>query len=409
MCGCAIPTLRDSNYAYLYERGEVLLKPSYWIYHQSAQVSSLYFKINTRQLLYVRSNKEEDFQASATVSINLFKDFKTKISIKQDSSTFVDIDNSQQAKNLIGKIDIDLFEGNSFFAEVTFTDNNRNNHDTKIFKFVKKPPYSVQQSFLVYEQSTLTPTISPIVETGDSLLLESASLTPDQSIYVDLLNINMDIASPPFDMNFQTQQNFLISETLSPEPENGLYPLVINEKANIYFIKNDPDAEIGLALRKFGKNYPEITSAEDMLGPLRYITRNEEYEALSKSQSLKLDIDNFWIRHSGSNERAKFVIREFYQRVTQANEHFLSYKEGWKTDRGMIYLIYGSPNSIHVGSDSETWLYTHDNNIASLSFTFLKQDNPFTSNDFVLQRNITYRSSWLTGVESWRSGRPYKP
>jgi hypothetical protein len=34
-------------------------------------------------------------------------------------------------------------------------------------------------------------------------------------------------------------------------------------------------------------------------------------------------------------------------------------------------------------------------------------DNPFSDNDFKLQRSPGYKSNWYRAVDAWRSGRVY--
>jgi hypothetical protein len=93
--------------------------------------------------------------------------------------------------------------------------------------------------------------------------------------------------------------------------------------------------------------------------------------------------------------------------VQDANYYFTSYLEGWKTDRGMVYLIYGSPNVIYRTLNSETWIYGEENNVNSLSYSFTKVNNPFTNNDYTLERSVVYKQSWITAVDIWRQGRTY--
>jgi len=53
----------------------------------------------------------------------------------------------------------------------------------------------------------------------------------------------------------------------------------------------------------------------------------------------------------------------YFNRVKYTNEHFSTYKDGWKTDRGMIYIKYGPPDDVESHSfeiDSppyEIWYY----------------------------------------------------
>ena len=40
------------------------------------------------------------------------------------------------------------------------------------------------------------------------------------------------------------------------------------------------------------------------------------------------------------------LMDEYYGRVAYANAHFRSYESGWKSDMGMVYIIYGPPDDI---------------------------------------------------------------
>ncbi|MGZ4158392.1 MAG: GWxTD domain-containing protein, partial [Bacteroidia bacterium] len=118
-------------------------------------------------------------------------------------------------------------------------------------------------------------------------------------------------------------------------------------------------------------------------------------------------IEKFWLACTGSQDRAKEIIRKYYNRVKDANLFFTSYIEGWKTDRGMIYLIYGAPNVIYRTANAEVWTYGEENNINSLSYSFLKVNNPFSDNDYTLERSSVYKQSWGSAVDIWRQGRTY--
>jgi GWxTD domain-containing protein len=119
----------------------------------------------------------------------------------------------------------------------------------------------------------------------------------------------------------------------------------------------------------------------------------------------KAAVDSFWIHTAGSADRARELIRKFYNRTLDANRYFTSYLEGWRTDRGLIYLIYGPPNAVYRYSTGETWIYGEEHNSNSLNFTFTKVINPFSTNDFRLERSPIYQDSWYRATNSWREGR----
>ena len=146
----------------------------------------------------------------------------------------------------------------------------------------------------------------------------------------------------------------------------------------------------------------------DLALPLRYITTNDEYDQVIKGGNLKKSVDQYWLRIGGSPQRARELISAFYGRVQFANQYFTSYVEGWKTDRGMCYVVYGPPDIVYRSSASETWIYGEEGRYNSLSLTFTKVVNPFTSNDFRLNRSTALKSSWYRAVEFWRQGRVLK-
>ena len=144
-----------------------------------------------------------------------------------------------------------------------------------------------------------------------------------------------------------------------------------------------------------------------MVEPMRYITTKKEFTFLYESEDKKAAVDKFWLDVAGSSERARTLIREYFNRVESSNHYFTSYMEGWKTDRGIIYIIYGSPNVIYKGKDYENWIYGEENNVMSVSFTFSKVNNPISNNDYQLNRSSSYKNTWFRAVDSWRSGRVY--
>ena len=69
------------------------------------------------------------------------------------------------------------------------------------------------------------------------------------------------------------------------------------------------------------------------------------------------------------------VFDEYYRRVVFANENFSHYIEGWRTDRGMVFIILGAPNNIdrhpfeYDSKPYEVWEYYELNK----NFVFLDE------------------------------------
>ena len=177
------------------------------------------------------------------------------------------------------------------------------------------------------------------------------------------------------------------------------------DRTGIYHLQLDTSTREGLTIFQFKGGFPKVKEVDDMIDPLRYLTTKQEFNKLEDEGRVKETVDDFWYAVAGSRDRARSNIRSYYNRIQEANQFFTSYVEGWKTDRGIIYAIFGPPNVIYKTLDSENWIYGEQNNVLSVNFTFYKVENPFTRNDFYLSRSPVYKSSWYRAVDSWRQGK----
>ncbi|MDH7514465.1 MAG: GWxTD domain-containing protein [Bacteroidota bacterium] len=93
-----------------------------------------------------------------------------------------------------------------------------------------------------------------------------------------------------------------------------------------------------------------ITDLDEAIEQLRYFAKQEDIEFIRKASDdneRRRRFEEFWERNNpvpGSGTNRAMV--EYYSRVAYANEHFGHYIAGWKTDRGMVYIIYGPPSNI---------------------------------------------------------------
>ena len=83
---------------------------------------------------------------------------------------------------------------------------------------------------------------------------------------------------------------------------------------------------------------------EDLIAPLRYIAARSEYQRLTTAEHPKLALDEFWLACSSSPEAAQ-PAQTYYARVEEANAAFSGMTEGWRTDRGMIHVVFGVPKN----------------------------------------------------------------
>lgn len=151
-------------------------------------------------------------------------------------------------------------------------------------------------------------------------------------------------------------------------------------------------------------HYPAIGKAEELLEPLRYITSDTEFDLIKGSDDPKIAIDSFWLNIGGSIEYSRMLIKHYYGRVEFANKFFTTYKEGWKTDKGMVFIMFGKPDIVVRYGDVEEWQYDRLINKDFLTFTFYKQPFLLSSDHFELNRSEKYRKIWDSMIDNWRKG-----
>ncbi len=191
---------------------------------------------------------------------------------------------------------------------------------------------------------------------------------------------------------------------------DSLFAVPLNKTLNfdqpgLYFTQLDTTSLYGISFRIEDAYYPRPARLETVIPPLRYISTSDEMDGLLVADNPKQSLDEYWVRVARSQDRAKEIIRSYYRQVGRANRLFTSYKEGWKTGQGMIYVLYGPPDAVYRDDRQEVWTYAEDRNLVDLSFSFSKVKNLFTHQYFNLIRDEDYQRFWFRNVDLWRKGR----
>jgi len=143
------------------------------------------------------------------------------------------------------------------------------------------------------------------------------------------------------------------------------------------------------------------------LPSLRFISTNKEYKSISEAEDPQDAVDEFWLDRTSSPDKSRELIRNYYSRIENSNEFFTSHVPGWKSDRGLVYVVFGPPDNIYRSVSGESWIYGNSKSQPNLTFNFTKTFNPFSDNDFRLKRSPEYKSFWYNAVDTWRQGRVY--
>ncbi|MFB6259042.1 MAG: GWxTD domain-containing protein [Flavobacteriales bacterium] len=378
--------------------------PSFRIYHASPDSSLLFFRVQHDQLLYARPATKDPFRAKVKVRTRLLDQDGELLSV--DSTSLEDQGRDQKGRSW-GSLRLgapsDLKKG---VLKVEAVDMNRNRRARKRLSFDRKNP-NASQNFLPIRPKDSMPFFKDHFPAHKKVALRYERQKPDMNrVKVSVYKREFPLPPPPFaEDGFQSFDQDPDS-IFSIVPDGGdAFTVRVPDSGFYHFQVDKEGGKGGYTLFNFSKGYPKVKTVEALLGPIRYLTSKEEFKRLRSKEDMKAAIDSFWIEKGGSEERGRKLIEAYYSRVETANRHFTSHVEGWKTDRGLIHVIFGKPARIERKGKVEEWVYGEESEIMTLSFEFTKVKNPFSSNDMALDRNPMYKSAWYRAVETWRNGR----
>jgi GWxTD domain-containing protein len=110
-----------------------------------------------------------------------------------------------------------------------------------------------------------------------------------------------------------------------------------------------------------------IVDINKAIDQLIYIARDSEIQYIRDGEGedeRRRRFLEFWARRDPDPQTPRNeLMEEYYQRVEYANKNFTHYLEGWRTDMGMVYIRFGSPENIerhpfdHNAKPYEVWYY----------------------------------------------------
>jgi GWxTD domain-containing protein len=391
---------------YLYDFKSLAPRPHYVVHHRAVDTTRVYYRLNSEDLLYQRAVNEEEYKADFTISYKLLKSFETPEVLDSAVFALTDTEQNPQGKILFGYFDVapvNGFDTGSFVLDIKIIDNHRSLSFSNFVSIDRNSKQSAQHFLLCDTNET------PIFKHHLPLQVPFKLKTSGKAgrLFVSYYNRNFPYALPPYATPADETFELSPDTTFAIEADSTLSLT----QEGYYFFRQDTSIWQGFTLYSFYPQFPYIANNQLMVGPMRYITTKREYDALVAAkgdpQKLQAEINDFWLNRTGTAERSKQLLSAYYHRVEEANLLFSSFLEGWKTDRGILYIIYGAPDKVFRFSESEIWIYGEENSSLSYSFTFSKLNNPFSDNDYQLIRNGSYRYGWGQAIEAWRNGKVY--
>ena len=88
---------------------------------------------------------------------------------------------------------------------------------------------------------------------------------------------------------------------------------------------------------------------ETAIEQLKYISSSKELKRIkqARDENKAEQFRAFWEAKDPTPATEKNeLMEEYYRRVDYANATFSTFMPGWKTDRGMVYIILGAPSDV---------------------------------------------------------------
>ena len=404
LVGCASSgKINYNNLAHLYQQDGVVLRPMFSIYHNQPGESTVFIQASSDQLLY-KIGENNKFNSQYSVHFELYESYEFDVLLDSATLGFEDTKSSQETKVLRNEIKINTSNarGQTPVLKIEITDLNRklSYHN---FLDVNLGNEQSRQNFKLTSLNGKIRFMNHMM-VGEQFFLENNAGA--SQYFVRQYKRNFPLATPPYvdpkaaQFKYEAERKYKVSanDTLSFS-EPGFYHFQLNE-----------DSKEGFTVFVFNDEFPFISHRTQMAEPLRYLTSQREFEIMMNQttpDSMKYQVDKFWLKSAGGASRGKVLVREYYNRIQDANLFFTSYLEGWKTDRGIVYAILGPPSKVTRDFNTETWVYGNESSSLDMVFTFVKVYNPFCGNDFALAKLNKYRYAWGQAIDAWRHGTAY--
>lgn len=403
LASCTSQKVNQTSTDRLYKKENNELAAKYTVYHINDSISRLYYDISNESLLYKKTDTSIAFFSNVKLLLKVSAEDNLGLTLDTASVMIIDKQTDAIVKYLKGDVLFKLKSGSNYYIDINVIDINKKTIYTHS-EFSNKSSIETRQNFLM--TNARDEVLFSSYYKPNEIVYAQSNQNREKLYEVDYFKSNFRLAPPPF--STESMQHF----SYKPDSVFSLY--LKHEKLEIalpqngfYHLKTNNATKEGVTFFVYESSFPKIKNTEQMIMATRFIMAKKEYDNCMMATDKKAAIDKFWLDISGSNERAKELIRKYYGRVQEANKLFTSFQEGWKTDRGMIYVVFGAPNKVTKRKNGEVWTYGEIGNPNSIVFSFIKVINPFTDNDYYLERSEAFKAPWYQAVDMWRQGRIY--
>ncbi|HBE42061.1 MAG TPA: hypothetical protein DDW27_12805 [Bacteroidales bacterium] len=409
-CRTMQTVIDPKDLSYLYNPTKNTINPRFSVTNDLENQSYLAVKFFTNELNFSEANPQGVPMAQLLITVKLY-DITSGRRLYDTAYYNLNIIREEGRFEFVYRIPLRVQQGLNYMAEVRILDRIR---QRVIQSFVPFNTLSVtnRYNFMARGHFARNELFNPVIRNNEYVNLVYLKGIID-SLYISSYRKFSEIPDPP-SMLLPEKTVDYPPDTIIVLPYSDTLPIMFPNEG-IYLCSTDKKLNEGYTFLNFGATYPRMINPETMIEPLAYLASAQEMYRMKSSEKPKVALDEFWIGCGGNVERSRELIRIYYTRVLYANYYFTSYKEGWRTERGMIYIIYGPPDKVYKTNEGEQWGYRKPVIKSSwgtryrvkenyLYFNFKKKENVFSDNDFFISRSETLITLWDQAVANWRKG-----
>ncbi|WKZ70528.1 MAG: GWxTD domain-containing protein [Melioribacteraceae bacterium] len=327
----------------------------------------------------------------------------------------LDIENSttDDDKLLVGLLDFPLPESEYLF-DISAEDLNNPEFNFNSSFDISVTPFP--ESSIVVSDIQLATAIIPQSQNTESIFYKnSIEITPNPSLIYGDSNPVLFFYSEIYGLSSGAVNNFIIEQKLFDatntmvhdkqrkisnehssvvevgaikvnELNSGIYTLVISIRDDLNMVSANSTKKVFIYNRdrvdestNFAESQKSMLESELMImsdDEIDYMyetavyiateAEKQQWKKLSDYDAKRKFLSSFWEkRDSDPTTEINEYKRDYYERVAYANKNYgnVSRKEGWKTDRGRVYITYGAPGEIerfqneYYSQPYEIWQY----------------------------------------------------
>ncbi|PKP11686.1 MAG: hypothetical protein CVU09_02300 [Bacteroidetes bacterium HGW-Bacteroidetes-4] len=395
-CITVYDTISNRNFAHQYNPGQASLNPEFKIYRSATDGYRLYFRLFPGEFTYETSRKDTLPHASISLFYRITENYESVEIL--DSLTHNLRFASRKMPSFITYMPVKPLSEGSYVMEVFVTDRIGGKVISKVIELDFKSQGADYDLFLLSAKGS--PKFRSFISITDTLRIQ-CERWKYSALQVTRYALDTVLPATPDAVFTEVELQTVADSSWSVTRHDTL--LWNFSEPGIYHF-SDGDEIQGSTLLCGPDFYPEVKTARQLLRSLAYLATPQEMAELWKLNNPKAALDTFWLACTQGNANdARELIRVYYNRLQLANYYFSGSKEGFLSDRGMLYLILGAPNAVQKTNKGEYWNYggsTKD----GLEFFFYRKTHPVFGIYYYLERKDSYSRVWKEAIKSWREG-----